>query len=290
MQQVTIFKDPRYFQISFQLVFLIYGTVFLDWNTPWWLYAGFFITGMTVQGICELIFVKKGLKRGSPQWWKRLKMGMPSVLISSFGLSLFLKTNDIEVAIFASAVAILSKYILRINGKHLFNPSALGIVAAVSLTGKAWINPGQWGSGFILLAGIFTLGVIVVTRVQKLDVSLAFLGTFATLIYLRQVLYLQWPTDFFIQTISTGSVLVFSFFMISDPKTTPDHPLARILWAVLVAGIAFYLATFQFVNGAPVYVLVMAQLLIPLLDILFRDKKFEWNVTAPIMVKSRQVI
>jgi Na+-translocating ferredoxin:NAD+ oxidoreductase RnfD subunit len=145
------------------------------------------------------------------------------------------------------------------------------------LTDKAWINPGQWGSGIILLFGILTLGIIVVTRVQKLDVSLAFLISFAALLFTRQVIYLNWPMDFFIQSISTGAVLVFSFFMISDPKTTPNHPLARVIWAILVASFAFYLATFEYVNGAPVYALVFAQCIVPLMDKLFKAKLFDWK-------------
>lgn len=209
--------------------------------------------------------------------WQRYKRGIPSVLISSFGLSLLLKTNYVWVAVFAAVVSILSKYIIRIKGKHVFNPSALGITAAVLLTGNAWISPGQWGSGAVILFGVLSLGFIVTTRVQKLDVSLAFLGTFAALLYTRQIIYLGWPMDYFIQSISTGSLLLFSFFMITDPRTTPDHSIARMIWSAVVAAVAFYLATFKFLNGAPIFVLVMAQPLVPLLDILFKARKFAWT-------------
>lgn len=280
MQSVKLFRDPRHFQILFQLSFLIYGIFFLHWNSPVWLYASYFISGIGTQVLAEMIFRKKELKVFSPAWWQKVSFGIPSAIISSFGLALFLKTNEPLIAVMASSIAILSKYIIRINGKHIFNPSALGIVLMVLFTNKAWINPGQWGSGFILLAGILTLGMIVVTRVQKLDVSMAFLLSFGGLLFIRQVVYLNWPADFFIQTISTGSVLVFSFFMISDPKTTPNHSIARIIWAVLVGAGAFYIATFHFVNGAPVYVLVVAQLLVPLFDLLFKARLFEWTKSS----------
>ena len=276
MQPIRLFKDPRHFQIAFQTCFMIFGLYVLHWNPAWWLYPAFFITGIVTQVICEAIFVQAGMHRFSAEWGKAVMKGLPSALISSFGLSLFLKTNHIEIAVLASAVAIVSKYLIRLKGKHIFNPSALGIVVAVLFTNKAWINPGQWGSGYILLFGILTLGIIVVTRVQKLDVSLAFLFTFASLLFIRQVVYLNWPADFFVQSITTGSVLVFSFFMISDPKTTPNHSTGRIIWAMMVAAVAFYLTTFHFVNGAPVYALVMAQLLIPVFDLVFKSKHFEW--------------
>jgi enediyne biosynthesis protein E5 len=267
----ALFKDARYFQIIFQCLFLSYGTFFLHWDNEAWLYGTYFIISLVTQFSCELIFGKK-----DTSLWQRYKKGIPSVLISSFGLSLLLKTNELWVAVFAAVVSILSKYIIRTRGKHIFNPSALGITVAVLLTGKAWISPGQWGSGAVILFGVCCLGFIVTTRVQKLDVSLSFLGTFAALLFARQVIYLGWPMDHFIQSISTGSLLLFSFFMITDPKTTPDHSVARILWSAAIAIIAFYLATFKFMNGAPILVLVLAQPLVPLLDILFRAKKFEW--------------
>ena len=83
--------------------------------------------------------------------------------------------------------------------------------------------------------------------------------------------------DHFIQSVSTGSLLIFSFFMITDPKTIPNHTVARILWAGVIAAIAFYLTAFRFINGAPIFVLVFAQLFVPLLDKFFKAKKFEWN-------------
>jgi enediyne biosynthesis protein E5 len=265
------FKDARYFQIIFQAVFLGYGILFLHWRNESWLYATYFITSLAVQFVCEFFLGNKNIP-----FLRRLRNGIPSVLISSFGLSLLLKTNYWWVAVFAAAVSILSKYILRINGKHIFNPSALGIVLAIMLTGNAWISPGQWGSGAVILFGVLSLGFIVTTRVQKLDVSLAFLGTFAGLIFLRQIIYLGWPMDHFIQSVSTGSLLLFSFFMITDPKTIPDHMMVRISWGAAIAAAAFYLTAFKFMNGAPIFVLVMAQPLVPVLDNFFKAKRFEW--------------
>ena len=266
-----LFKDARYFQIIFQSIFLCYGIFILHWRNESWLYVAYFATSFAVQFVCEYFLGMKNIP-----FLQRLKNGIPSVLISSFGLSLLLKTNYWWVAVFAAGVSILSKYILRINGKHIFNPSALGIVVALVLTGKAWISPGQWGSGVVILFGVCCLGFIVVSRVQKLDVTLAFLGTFAGLIFIRQIIYLGWPMDHFIQSVSTGSLLLFSFFMITDPKTIPNHTVVRILWCTAIAAVAFYLTAFKFMNGAPIFVLILAQPLVPILDKFFKTKKFEW--------------
>jgi enediyne biosynthesis protein E5 len=272
MLVTKLFKDARYFQILFQSIFLSYGIFFLHWQNESWLYLTYFITSIITQFLCELAFGKN-----DNLFFTSFKKGIPSVLISSFGLSLLLKTNFWWVAVFAAFISILSKYIIRINDKHIFNPSALGIVAAILLTGKAWVNPGQWGSGMVILFAVLCLGFIVVTKVQNLSASLSFLGVFAGLIFMRQIIYLGWPMDYFLQSISTGSLLLFSFFMITDPKTTPNHSIAKIIWCAAIAAVAFYLASFKFINAAPIFVLVFAQPLVPLLDKIFKAKKFQWS-------------
>jgi enediyne biosynthesis protein E5 len=271
MLLAKFFKDARYFQILFQSIFLGYGIFFLHWQNEGWLYATYFVTSIVTQFLCELAFGKDEIS-----FLKSFKNGIPSVLISSFGLSLLLKTNFVWVAIFAAFISIVSKYIIRINGKHIFNPSALGIVAAILITNKAWVNPGQWGSGIVILFAVLCLGFIVVTKVQSLSASLSFLGVFASLLFIRQIIYLGWPMDYFLQSISTGSLLLFSFFMITDPKTTPNHGIAKIIWCATIAACAFYLATFKFINAAPIFVLAFAQPLVPLLDKLFKAQRFQW--------------
>lgn len=270
--QISVFKDARHFQILFQSIFLGYGIIYLQWKAEWWLYATYFSTSLITQLFFEWLQAKKNVP-----FLVRYKNAIPSVIISSFGLSLLLKTNYWWVAALAAFISIASKFIIRFKGKHIFNPSALGIVAVILLTGKAWFSPGQWGSSTVILFGVCCLGIIVTTRVQKLDTSLAFLVTFAALLFIRQVVYLGWPLDFFVQSISTGSLLLFSFFMITDPKTTPNHFTARIIWSILVAVVAFYFATFKFVNGAPVWTMVFLQPLVPLLDHFFKANQFEWK-------------
>jgi Na+-transporting NADH:ubiquinone oxidoreductase subunit NqrB len=239
------------------------------------LYSTYFTVSIATQLVFEYFFGNKTFA-----YSKRIVYSFPSVIISSFGLSLLLKTNQIEIAALAAFISIASKFIIRIKGKHIFNPSALGIVASIFLTGKAWFSPGQWGSSTVILFAVCCLGFIVVTRVQKLDTSLAFLGTFAGLLFIMQIIYLGWPMDFFLQSVSTGSLLLFSFFMITDPKTIPNHKWARIIWCIIIAAVSFYLNTFKFINGAPIFVLILAQPLVPLLDWLFKAKSFEW-VTSP---------
>ncbi len=265
--------DPRYFQVFFQAFFLAYGIGVLNWLADWQHYL------VSVGGCLVFQYVADSLKA---RQWQTLaafhKWGF-SVLISAMSLCLLLKTQYWHISLVAAFLTVASKYIFRWQGRHVFNPSAFGMIATIVLTGEAWLSPGQWGSDAILFFTVITLGTIVVTRVQKLDVSLAFLFAFLGCVFWRQVMVLGWPADHFVHTVSTGSLLLFTFFMISDPRTTPNHPVARIIWAVLIAVASFYLSAFQWKHNTPVWVLVAAGPLVPLLDRIFRAKVFNWAPT-----------
>jgi Na+-transporting NADH:ubiquinone oxidoreductase subunit NqrB len=275
--------DPRYFQAGFQCLFLLTGIFLLGWWPDWSHYAASIIGCCSCSVVCECI---------RQQRWpgKFLQGALLSSLISALSLCLLLKTNLVTTSLLAAVLSIASKYVLRIGHKHLFNPSAFGIVAVLLFTNDAWLSPGQWGSGTVIAFGVLTLGTIVVTRVQKLDISLAFLFTFIGLLYWRQVFVLGWPLDHFLHSVTTGSLLLFSFFMISDPRTAPDHPVARILWAVLIAVAAFYLAAFKFQYNTSIWMLVAAAPLVPLFDRILPHGTFSWSparITIPSLIKNR---
>jgi Na+-transporting NADH:ubiquinone oxidoreductase subunit NqrB len=271
MSKKSFVTDPRYFQVVFQAVFLSYGIFYLDWDADWMHYLISIGGCLFFQYSADSITSKRLMSL-----WEFNRWGF-SVLISAMSLCLLLKTNHWYISFLAAFLTVISKYILRFNHKHIFNPSAFGIIATIFLTGDAWLSPGQWGSNAVIFFAVVTLGTIVVTRVQKLDISLAFLLTFIGLLYWRQVYFLGWPMDYFIHSVSTGSLLLFSFFMISDPRTSPNHPVARIIWAVLIAAVSFYLAAFKWKFNTPVWVLFAAAPLVPILDKIFKAEIFQWR-------------
>ena len=274
MLQRPIAGDPRWFQVLFQAFFLIYGLLFLHWDPDWPHYITSIGGCLAGSYIAESIRRKQFPPLKGARGWKSWGL---SVLISAMSLCLLLKTNHIYTSLLAAFLTVASKYIFRFRGKHIFNPSAFGIAATLLLTGDAWLSPGQWGNGVVLFFLVLTLGTIVVTRVQKLDTSLAFLLTFGGLLYWRQVLVLGWPQDHFWHSISSGNLLLFSFFMISDPKTSPNHPVARILWAMGIAALSFYLSAFRWMYNTPIWMLVVIAPLVPVLDKILRARDFEWQ-------------
>jgi Na+-translocating ferredoxin:NAD+ oxidoreductase RnfD subunit len=270
--------DARYFQILFQGTFLTYGLAYLGWQAEWLQFTLYIGSALLFQWLFDSGRQKKWQPITGANSF--LKQGGLSALISAASLCLLLKTNDWRICILASFISIASKFIIRFRGKHIFNPSALGIVAVIYFTNNAWLTPAQWGSNTVIFFMVATLGTIVITRVQKLDVCLAFLFTFLGCLFYRQVIYQNWPADHFWHSMSTGSLLLFTFFMISDPKTAPNHPLARVLWGSAVGALAFYMSAFKFMNATPIKALVLLAPLVPVLDALFKSRSFQWNKTA----------
>ena len=95
-----------------------------------------------------------------------------SALISGLSLCLLLRTNLPLLAILTAVVAIGSKFLLRIGGKHVFNPTNVALVAMMALTGQIWISPGQWGSGAFFGFLLACAGGLVVNRASRYRSSL----------------------------------------------------------------------------------------------------------------------
>ena len=103
------------------------------------------------------------------------------------------------------------------------------------------------------------------TRAKRADVALAFLGTFVALVFLR-ALYLGDPWSIPLKQMQSGAILLFAFFMISDPRTTPDARAWRIAYGAAVALLAAYLVFVRYVPEGLIYALFLASPLVPLID------------------------
>src|SRR5205823_12023884 len=101
------------------------------------------------------------------------------------------------------------------------------------------------------------------------DVSIAFLGSWVLLRSAR-VHYLGQRPEVLIHQLTSGSLLLFTFFMISDPKTTPRSAAARIAFGVIVACVAFVLQL-RWVQNPIIWALFFCAPLTPLFN-LFQEK------------------
>jgi Na+-transporting NADH:ubiquinone oxidoreductase subunit NqrB len=190
-------------------------------------------------------------------------------------LCLLVRSNFHAVACLAAAIAIASKFLIRVRGKHVFNPTDGAIVALLLVTRQVWVSPGQWGTAAFFAFLMACAGSLVVTRAARADVSLAFIVAFSGLVITRS-LYLGEPMALPLHRLESGAFLLFSFFMISDPKTTPDSRTARILFGVLVAATAWYVQFRLFRTNGVLWSLAIWSMAVPLLDRVFASPAYRW--------------
>ncbi|MEL6816067.1 MAG: DUF2330 domain-containing protein, partial [Cyanobacteria bacterium J06598_3] len=199
-----------------------------------------------------------------------------SPLISALGLSLLLRTDHIATMAIAAAMAIASKFVFKANNKHFFNPANFGIITALVLTQDAWISPGQWGEE--LWYGLIFLGAggIVLKRVGRWDTTVMFLGSYACLEAARNF-YLGWTWDVWAHRMSSGSLLLFALFMVTDPRSIPNARGARLGWAGAIALLTYILRNQFYLTTAVFWALFLLAPLTILLDKAWAAPRFEWR-------------
>lgn len=209
---------------------------------------------------------------------------LKSAAITALGLTLLYKSDNYYILILAAVFAIAGKFLIRFRGKHLFNPANFGIIVTMLLFSDGWISPGKWGSSLLLLLIIGSAGLMVLFKAGRIDTGITFLLTLFLLDMLRLIVYQGWEWDVLFHKYLNGSLLLFSFFMITDPATTPNHKKARILWAASIAIIAFILQSYYQIQTAPFWTLFFVSPLTIFFDMLFKARKFEWMPMRPANV------
>jgi Na+-transporting NADH:ubiquinone oxidoreductase subunit NqrB len=255
--------DPRIYQIATLASLLGYGLVRLDFEIPLIQAASMIGTSLLTQFVCTRL-------------WRLPAFDPRSALISGLSLCLLLRTNSLLLAIAAAIVTIASKFVIRIRGKHLFNPTNLGVVAMMLASGLVWVSPGQWGNVAFFAFLMACLGGLVVNRAARSDVTFAFMFFYMALVVGRS-LWLGEPLLIPLHRLQSGALLLFTFFMISDPRTTPNSRAGRILFALLVSYGAWYIQFRLFRTNGLLWSLAFFSMTVPLIDFFLPGKRYEWS-------------
>lgn len=260
----SLTRDPRHFQIL-SLGSLL--TLIIFWSdfgpTP----AVFLVLAATTLSTQYALTKIYGLQQ----------FDFRSPLISALSLSILLKASSLLIFPLAAFLAIASKFTLRVNDKHIFNPANFAIIVTLTaLPDHVWVSPGQWGSTVWLGFALLCLGILVLSSARRGDIAIFFLGSWAALTFGR-ALWLGDPMAIPLHNMQSGALLIFAFFMISDPKTTPDHVTGRLIFAAITALIGFTLQYGLQVREGIFYALFVTCLFTPVIDSLLKDYRYQWG-------------
>jgi enediyne biosynthesis protein E5 len=260
-------RDARLYQILFLGLLLGAGAWLRDFSLRPGQVALTFLAGLVTQALCAGAIGRRD-------------RGLPSAVITCFSLSILLRADNLVAHPIAAAAAIGSKFLIRVRGKHLFNPANFGIGLALLALPGTWTSPGQWGHDLAFAAWFIVLGAVVTSRAGRADISWTFLGFHLGALALRVARLGQLPAVWTHQLMS-GSLLLFAFFMISDPMTIPNHARGRIVHAALVAALAYYWQYALFRPGGVLWALLIASPAVPIWDAVWPAPKFAWKPEPP---------
>ena len=184
--------------------------------------------------------------------WRNLS----SAYISGISVSILIRSTMLWPYAVTALLSIISKYVLQYKGKHIWNPSNFGVswmlftapfsVAVLSI---------QWGNNMLPMLVIWLLGLIIVYRAKRYNITITYVISFIAFALLRSYL----TGDSFLAEVApiTGPMYqLFIFFMITDPVTTVKSKKGQILVAFLIAFVEFILRMNQFIY-APFYALFL---------------------------------
>jgi Na+-translocating ferredoxin:NAD+ oxidoreductase RnfD subunit len=227
--------------------------------------------------------------------WRR-EISVPlSAYITALSVGLLLESYDWRVYLVVPAWSILSKYLIRDSTRHFFNPSNFGIVMVLLFgRGIASIAPGsQWGADYRVAFAILALGLMMMTRLKRLDLALAWIGGFVLMGLLRMALG-QGGLVFALGPMTGAEFALFTFSMLPDPKTSPPNRAGRVAWGLSIA-ILDGVLRFLEIRYSMFYSLFIHCAMLPMIRAIalrsgFQEKEVWRNLKIPFRSNSPETI
>ena len=179
-----------------------------------------------------------------------------SAYITGISVGILVRSPFLWPYALTSLISILTKYSLRYKGRHLWNPSNFGVSAMLLLApDTVSLLSIQWGNAIAPMLVIWLLGSVIVWRVGRLHISATYAASFLLLGGVRAAITgVPWVTA--VAPITGPMYQLFTFFMVTDPKTTVRSRRGQILVVVLVALVEMILRLAHVIY-APFYALFL---------------------------------
>ena len=135
-------------------------------------------------------------------------------------------------------LALLQKWYIKVSNRHIFNPSNFAIIVSYLIFyPKAMPIVGQLGdSGYLTIIAIIFLATITLFFANRVAISISFLLSYIILANLiLPYSNPNWNLDNFLDNLYSTSFIVYTLFMITDPRVTPNSINRQILFGFLIA-------------------------------------------------------
>jgi enediyne biosynthesis protein E5 len=183
-------------------------------------------------------------------------INLASAYISGISVGILLRSPAFWPYALCSVLSIMSKYVLRVKGRHLWNPSNFGICVLLFLAPETVAALTiQWGNFIWPLLVIWILGSVIIWRAKRIHISITYMLSFFAFAFVRSwITGDPWGSE--ISPITGPMYQLFVFFMITDPKTTVKSRKWQCVVVFLVAFVEMLLRL-NHVVYAPLYALFL---------------------------------
>jgi hypothetical protein len=177
-----------------------------------------------------------------------------SAYITGISVGILVRSPAFWPYVLCSVISITSKYVLRVKGRHIWNPSNFGISAMLFLVSETVATLSiQWGNYLLPMMVIWALGSVIIWRLRRFHITGIYVLSFIAFAFLRSYITgSPWQSE--IAPLTGPMYQLFIFFMITDPKTTVRSKKGQCIVVFLVAFAEFLLRLSQVVY-APFYAL-----------------------------------
>jgi Na+-translocating ferredoxin:NAD+ oxidoreductase RnfD subunit len=204
-------------------------------------------------------------------------LNLASAYITGISVGILVRSPAYWPYALCSVISILSKYVLRVKNRHIWNPSNFGIAVLLFLAPEIMaVLSIQWGNNLWPILVIWILGSIIIWRARRFHISATYVISFFLFAFLRSwITGHPWQSE--VAPITGPMYQLFVFFMITDPKTTVRSRLGQCVVVFFVAFVEFLLRLNEVVY-APIYALFLVGPAANLIEI-WRDSRK--TTTAP---------
>ena len=179
---------------------------------------------------------------------------LASAYITGISVGILVRSPAYWPYALCSLLAITSKYVLRVKGRHIWNPSNFGICAMLFLASDSVATLSiQWGNNLWAMLVIWLLGSAIIWRLRRFHICAVYVISFLALSFLRSwITGDPWLAE--VSPITGPEYQLFIFFMITDPKTTVKSRVGQCVVAFCVAAVEMFFRLDQSIY-APLYAL-----------------------------------
>ena len=197
---------------------------------------------------------------------------LASAYISGISIGILLRSPAFWPYALCAAIAITSKYVLRVRNRHIWNPSNFGICVILFLAAQSVTTLSiQWGNTLWAMLVIWALGSVIIWRHRRFHICVVYVLSFCAFALLRTwITGSPWQSE--IAPVTGPEYQLFIFFMITDPKTTVRSRLGQGFVAFAVAAAEMILRLNQNIY-APLYALFLVGPVAVLIEIWINSRR-----------------